>query len=431
MSTSMPFLRSTVCELLFLMRTSKRLLGHFLSNGNIHVFWGVKSVWLLVLMARWSCKGLGSVVSVVRIAVINVHLGWVANSKGILDEDLVGIRVRLIYILLSLWIQMRHLTATSLLVATAVVWIAHRAVDFRFRSCRRKLLVKVILASIERSARVDGYPLSLSRRTRNFLDVVMLSEIFFARAEVIWNDNNVVNGRLRLEKVIRSFCCVLSCRGINIVWWKELVSMCSPIIHQSSCTFLVLAFAVDKGVHKGSWVLSHELLSAFLILHAVVITRTMLRWGSRSSHLMNHLWRSILPCHILLGASLPSPILITKEGGGLEAARKGVRCSSLSFFLDNSLQTVDHILAILITFKHVKSAHYEFIFLLDQSLEKLNVFRVRKVVPCKTVHEFHEFLLAFWHRALRPLKIGFQVLSQTRQTKAELFLGKVTRNERV
>ena len=72
-------------------------------------------------MARLSCKGLGSVVSVVRIAVINVHLGWVANSKGILDEDLVGIRVRLIYILLSLWIQMRHLTAASLLVATAVV----------------------------------------------------------------------------------------------------------------------------------------------------------------------------------------------------------------------------------------------------------------------------------------------------------------------
>lgn len=67
-------------------------------------------------------------------------------------------------------------------------------------------------------------------------------------------------------------------------------------------------------------------------------------------------------------------------------------------FVQNSLKTINKILMILIAIKDIKARKHKFIFLLNQLVEKLNIFFVIEMISCEAVYKLKQLLFILWNR---------------------------------
>ena len=103
-----------------------------------------------------------------------------------------------------------------------------------------------------------------------------------------------------------------------------------------------------------------------------------------------------------IDASIPrlGPIIVKR---GREDAKQ-MATVTLCLFND-PLQPIDHVLLVLVTFKHVKGVQDVLILVLDELLEDLDVLGVLNVLPGQTVDKVHQLLLALGEWALGSFQI--------------------------
>ena len=142
-------------------------------------------------------------------------------------------------------------------------------------------------------------------------------------------------------------------------------------------------------------------------VHKICISVALIKGGSVLTSKI--VWLSIALPRILVKV-----IVETRRGNRLKMQTHRLR------FVNNPLQTVNQIFVVLVAVKYIKGRKNEFVFIVDQLLQQLNVIWVSKVVTSETVDVRHELLFAFGHGALWAFTVGSQLLRNSIQLEAEL-----------
>ena len=77
---------------------------------------------------------------------------------------------------------------------------------------------------------------------------------------------------------------------------------------------------------------------------------------------------------------------------------------------------------ILVAVKDVEAGQHEFVLLLNEPIEELNVLLVCEVVVGEAVYELQQLLLVLWDGRHWPLHEGSKLLREPRELRAKLLL---------
>jgi len=233
----------------------------------------------------------------------------------------------------------------------------------------RILLRNLILHRVIRLLRLSHGALAtvLTSRVELMCDV-----IFFARAEITWNHDNVVDSRRRLEFVFDIATMVVALT--SAITTLSRVSL--PSHSRRSLIHVLLVRVVP---------------ALLLLLRLMLITLAALVCSGSTrahlvSHLLNHMRSSTraLTQHVvgadtlLEGASLlPVRVMIVEERRRSDTLH--MNAHSLRF-VEDSLQAVDKILMVIIAFVDIKHGKNELVFVMDKLLKQLDIIGVAEMI---------------------------------------------------
>ena len=189
--------------------------------------------------------------------------------------------------------------------------------------------------------------------------VVLRVVVLFTWLEVVWNEINVVHRcRLRLEPM------------------RSVPS--SVRIHK------VLS-------HVSDWAATSSMGLGPDLIWTIWVLGMLLHWHQRPFLILRILWshyefwiRSKTMIFHSLWISSCLRFIILVESWWSDFLRI---CSTRFLLLENPLQTINQILMILITIKHIKTRKYKLILFLNKLIQQFNIFLVCKVIIREAVEE--------------------------------------------
>lgn len=85
--------------------------------------------------------------------------------------------------------------------------------------------------------------------------------------------------------------------------------------------------------------------------------------------------------------------------------------SNLLLLFQYSLETVDKILVIFVTIKHIKAWKNELILLLNKFVQEINILLLVEMIACQAIQKLEQLLFVLWNRWNWSLHVASKLLS--------------------